>query len=101
MFFRKKFNIICYNEQEWLIIQDELFKLDYTWEYEGKRYANCGYKYPRVIKNHRNDDIFASKYLIMDTYDSMNHVMLKYNRNFKFINAKSFIRKRKLKKLKK
>jgi hypothetical protein len=92
-----KFNIVCYNEKEWNSVQDRLFKLGYCWKTVGKNYIYCNYSYPIVIRNHRTDDIFGGKYLIMDSYN----FMLKRNKvKHKFTNAISYIRKEKLQKLK-
>jgi hypothetical protein len=94
-----KFNIVCYNQNEWNSIQDRLFKLGYCWENHGKSYIDCGYSYPRVLRNHRTDDMFGGKYLIMDSYNFMLNRNLQKKTKHKFINAISYIRKQKLKKI--
>lgn len=98
--YRPKFNIICKNEQEWNNSQLELFKLGYYWKGDGKSLVYCLYQYPRVLKNHRYDDRFGSKILIMDEYQFMLKRNEKYKLKSKFITASSFIRKLKLKRIK-
>lgn len=93
-----KFNLVCHNEKEWNYIQDRLFKLGYCWEIGGKDYIDCNWSYPRVLRNHRTDDMFGGKYLIMDSYNFMLRRTAKHK--YKFINAVSYIRKEKLNKIK-
>jgi hypothetical protein len=94
-----KFNIVCYNEKEWNSIQDKLFKLGYCWETGGKNYICCNYSYPRVLRNHRTDDIFGGKYLIMDSYKFMLKVNECIKVKYKFTNAICYIRKQKIEKI--
>ena len=99
MFHLKKISLICNTEQEWDDAQREMFKLGYYWEGSGKNLTFCKYRYPRVLQNYRSRDYFGSKHLIMQDYCHY----IEHDRVYEIVNIqqfKSFIRKRKLKKLK-
>jgi len=113
LFKPEKFDILCYNEQEWIDIQQYLFKLGYRWS-KGRQILKRGeienWEWPVIIKNYRSDDKFASHALIIDDYryrvitklqkqiiTLMNEKEL--HPNIDFINAKTFMRKNKLKRI--
>jgi len=97
----KKFDIVCHNEQEWNNMQLFLFKKGYYWESSGKRInSEFNWNYPRILKNYRTGDILGSKILIIDSYFyTMQRIKLGYLKNVKTINAISYMRKIKLKKI--
>ena len=102
LFKPEKFDIVCHNEKEWNDMQLFLFKKGYYWEGTGKNLMNeYKWPYPIILKNYRTSDIFGSKILIID---SDKYVMKckerGYIKNINPINAISYMRKLKLKKIK-
>jgi hypothetical protein len=102
LFKPEKFDIVCHNEKEWNDMQLFLFKKGYYWENSGKNLMNdSGWGYPRILKNYRTGDIFGSKILIIDSYFYlMKRKEQGHYKNINPINAVSYIRKLKLKKIK-
>ena len=101
-FIRQKFDIVCYNETEWINTQEELFNIGYFWETGGKTILSTKWAYPLVLKNYRTGDTFASRILIMDEYRwIIKAKQIGKQKDVNLINSTSYLRKLKLKKLSK
>ena len=90
----KKFDILCKNEDEFINIQEYLFKKNYYWESIGKELIENAWSFPIIIGNYKAEDKFGGKKLIMDDFDRFSK-----NSKNKYVTYASFIRKQKFKKL--
>jgi len=102
LFKPEKFDIVCHNEKEWNDMQLFLFERGYYWENYGKNLMfEFKWCFPRILKNYRTGDIFGSKILIIESYEFvMKRKELGFYKNVTPINAISYMRKLKLKKIK-
>lgn len=91
----KKFNILCKNEDEWIMMQEYLFNNGYQWEVHGKHLTEPFWNFPIILKNYRSDDNFGSSFLIMDDFRYFSK-----NPKNKYVTPIGFIRKQKLREMK-
>lgn len=90
----KKFNILCKNEDEWIMMQEYLFDKGYQWEVIGKKLIEPCWIFPIILQNYRSDYKFGSKFLIMEDFRYFSK-----NINNKYVTPTGFIRKLKLRKM--